>query len=153
MMIQFKIQFKMCYRSCIFFQLQMHLVLFETSLDISLLSFIGFLIAWNSSISSWLVSSGWAIGFRTFWSSGFMWFIVDMLGCWCFPSGSNLMHPKSRSVASESSGAPSSYSFMTSASVSTCLVLLYMVASNFLFIDTLVLFAVITSCLTFFSFN
>ena len=63
------------------------------------------------------------------------------------------MHPKSRSVASESSGAPSSYSFMTSASVSTCLVLLYMVASNFLFIDTLVLFAVITFYFTFFSFN
>ena len=46
------------------------------------------------------------------------------------------MHPKSSSVASESSGPPSSDPFMTNASVSTCLVLLYMVASNFPFIGT-----------------
>ena len=44
-----------------------------------------------------------------------------------------------------SSSAPSSDPFMTNASVSTSLVLLYMVASNFHFIGTVILFAIVSS--------
>ena len=140
------------YWSCVFFKLQMHLVLFEIPNTFEhLLSFIRFLISWNPSFSSWLAGSGKTIDFRTSSSSVVMWFIVDLFGGWNFPSGSYLMHPKSSSVASENSGAPSSDPFMTNASVSTCLVLLYMVGSNFPFIGTLVLFVAITFCFTFFS--